>query len=69
MATICFTCRYTEIRKSIDDLAVIVKQNFQWPRIPADVRRISAQELRWLLEGLSIDQPKAVKKLHPKSIL
>ena len=43
--------------------------NFQWPRTPADVRRISDQELRWLLEGLSIDQPKAVKKIRPGSVL
>ena len=34
-----------------------------------EVRQISDQELRWLLEGLSIDQPKAVKKLKPKSAL
>lgn len=28
------------------------------------VRTITHQEFRWLLEGLSIDQPKAVKKLN-----
>ncbi len=37
---------------------------FQWPRNEEAVRNISWQELRWLLEGLSIDQPKAVKKVH-----
>lgn len=37
---------------------------FQWPRTEEAVRNISWQELRWLLEGLSIDQPKAVKKVH-----
>lgn len=42
---------------------------FQWPRTQEDVRLISDQELRWLLEGLSIDQPKAVKKVSPKSVL
>jgi len=36
---------------------------FQWPRDAEAVRSISGQELRWLLEGLSIDQPKAVKKM------
>lgn len=35
---------------------------FQWPRNENAVRNISQQELRWLLEGLAIDQPKAVKK-------
>lgn len=41
---------------------------FQWPRTQEEVRLISDQELRWLLEGLSIDQPKAVKKVSPKSV-
>ncbi len=40
---------------------------FQWPRDAQEVRNISKQELRWLLEGLSIDQPKAVKKLEIRS--
>ncbi|MDR1769414.1 MAG: IS66 family insertion sequence element accessory protein TnpB [Hungatella sp.] len=42
---------------------------FQWPRTQEDVRLISDQEFRWLLEGLSIDQPKAVKKVSQKSVL
>jgi transposase len=42
---------------------------FQWPRSQSEVRQLSDQEFRWLLEGLSIDQPKAVKKLNPKSVL
>jgi transposase len=36
---------------------------FQWPRDAEAVRSITDQELRWLLEGLSLDQPKAVKKM------
>lgn len=36
---------------------------FQWPNDPESVRSITKQELRWLLEGLSVNQPKAVKKL------
>jgi transposase len=36
---------------------------FQWPNDPEAVRSITKQELRWLLEGLSVNQPKAVKKL------
>jgi len=42
---------------------------FQWPRTKEEARLITEQEFRWLLEGLSIDQPKAVKKLHPKAVL
>lgn len=34
---------------------------FQWPRNPDEVRPLTRQEYRWLLEGLSIDQPKAFK--------
>lgn len=37
---------------------------FQWPKNAEAVRKITAREFRWLLEGLSIDQPKAVKKLN-----
>lgn len=36
--------------------------SFQWPNDQEDVKTITKQELRWLLEGLSINQPKAVKK-------
>lgn len=36
---------------------------FQWPASPEDVRALSAQEFRWLMEGLAVDQPKAVKKI------
>ena len=36
---------------------------FQWPKDPEGVKDISTQELRWLLEGLSVEQPKAHKKI------
>lgn len=36
---------------------------FQWPNSPEEVRKLSNQEFRWLLEGLAIDQPKAVKPI------
>ena len=35
---------------------------YQWPRKESEVREITPQQLRWLLEGLNIHQPKAVKK-------
>ena len=34
---------------------------FRWPRSTEEARRLSPQEIRWLLEGLEIDQPKAIK--------
>lgn len=42
---------------------------FQWPRTEEEVRQISSQEFRWLLEGLAIIQPKAVKKLDVKAAI
>ena len=35
--------------------------SFQWPRSEAEARAITPQQYRWLMEGLSIDQPKAHK--------
>lgn len=34
---------------------------FQWPRTDNEVRDLTMQQLRWLMEGLSIEQPKAHK--------
>lgn len=42
---------------------------FQWPRTEEEIRQISSQEFRWLLEGLAINQPKAVKKLDVKTAI
>jgi len=33
--------------------------SFQWPRSESEVRDLSHQQFRWLMEGLSIDQPRA----------
>ena len=94
---------YTDMRKSIDGLMMIIRDNygmdpygnslylfcgrrcdrikalhfdkdgfillykrldsgrFQWPRNRSEVRNLSRQEFRWLLEGLCIDQPKAIR--------
>ena len=38
---------------------------YQWPRNESEVRSITQAQLRWLTEGLSIDQPKAVRKIQP----
>ena len=34
---------------------------FQWPRNEIEAKRLTPQQTRWLLEGLKIDQPKAIK--------
>ncbi len=33
--------------------------SFQWPRDGAEARGITAQQYRWLMEGLRVEQPKA----------
>ena len=33
--------------------------SFQWPRSGEEARQLSPQQYRWLMEGLSIEQPKA----------
>ena len=34
---------------------------YQWPRNAEEARPLSRQEYRWLMEGLKVDQPKAIK--------
>ena len=38
---------------------------FRWPRNEMEARLLSEQEIRWLLEGLEIEQPKAIKESRP----
>ena len=42
---------------------------YQWPRNENEVRKISEQQLRWLLEGLKIDQTNVVQKVKDKRIV
>ena len=32
---------------------------YQWPRNEREVRQLTAQQYRWLMEGLTVEQPKA----------
>ena len=43
--------------------------SFQWPRTTEEVREITPQQYRWLIEGLSIDQKKVIQKLDNKMII
>lgn len=38
----------------------------KWPRTGEEAKQISAQQLRWLLEGLDPEQPKSVQQWHPR---
>lgn len=104
-------CGYTDLRRSIDGLAVLVKQqfsldpfsnmlflfcgrrrdrikglywegdgflllykrlengSFQWPRTETEAKAITPQQYRWLMEGLSIEQPKANKAVKNVEII
>ena len=33
--------------------------SFQWPRKESEAKALTPQQYRWLMEGLSVDQPKA----------
>lgn len=41
---------------------------FQWPQTPSQARLVTHQEVRWLLEGLSIDQPKVLRKVSVSEV-
>ena len=43
--------------------------SFQGPRNGEEVRKLTAQQYRWLMEGLQIDQPKAHKPMAGMSIV
>ena len=40
---------------------LLIKMRFQWPRNEEELKMITKQQFRWLMEGLSIEQRKAFK--------
>lgn len=42
---------------------------FQWPRTATEAKELTVQQYRWLMEGLSIEQPKAHKDLPGYSVI
>ena len=36
---------------------------FTWPRNEQEVRNLTYEQYIWLMQGLSVDQPKAIKKI------
>lgn len=40
--------------------------HFKWPRSEQEVRHLSQQQYRWLMEGLSIEQKKTITPLKPE---
>lgn len=44
-------------------------RKFKWPSNQDQVKSITERELRWLLDGLSIDQPKAHKEVKERALI
>lgn len=42
--------------------------SFQWPRNETEAQLLTSQQTRWLLEGLKIDQPKAIREGKPGAL-
>ena len=43
--------------------------SFQWPRSEREARTLTPQQYRWLMEGLSVDQPKALRSVNGLEIV
>lgn len=56
-----FCLLYKRLEKGTND-----HFRFQWPRHASEVRSLTKREFRWLLEGLSIDQPNAIQQSRGK---
>ena len=41
---------------------------FQWPRSEMEAKLLTPQQVRWLLEGLKIEQPKAIRDGKPGAL-
>ncbi len=38
--------------------------SFQWPRNEGEVKALTPQQYRWLMEGLKVEQPQAHKAVY-----
>ena len=46
----------------------LVDGKYKWPRSGEEVRKITEQQYRWLMEGLAIEQKKVIEKVTPERI-
>ena len=40
--------------------------HFRWPRTTEEVREITPEQYRWLMDGLEVLQEKRIRNVHPK---
>ena len=52
-------------RRISSPLQTFGQRVFRWPRNEMEARLLTEQEIRWLLEGLELEQPKAIKESKP----
>ena len=62
--------RIKAILKEFDGLVMIYKRltadgRYRWPRNSSEVRNLTWKEFGYLMDGLEIDQPKAIKVRDP----
>lgn len=43
-------------------------RNFQWPRNESEVKELTMQQFRWLMEGLTVEPKKVVKQVKPEYV-
>ena len=46
----------------------LVAGKYKWPRTGTEVKDITEQQYRWLMEGLEIEQRKVINKTTPERI-
>ena len=42
---------------------------YQWPRTADEVQKLSWEQFTWLMQGLSVEQPKAIRSSPPKKLV
>lgn len=45
------------------------KGRFQWPRSESEMKALTPQQYKWLMEGLAIEQKKVIQKVSPVAIM
>lgn len=45
------------------------RERFRWPEGKEEVMKISTRELRWLLDGLEVEQQRAHRQLQYRSVI